>query len=486
MPARCLCRHGAGLCHHASVPAAGGARDSADLRADAAAARLVSRMHSGRRMSDERLRRIVERTATPDERRRDPDPAAPDAPLPAWCAILARVIEASRQTPTVSPAALLPSEIPFAILYEPLLFVAREELLARRGGADVPSRAAPDGQVALERLLLEELARLGERTLWASFENMRLDGGSDGSYAGFVRALLSDGLGAFFDDHAALARVWARAIVEWSASSVELLDRVAADAGALVAHLGVAAPPLVVDVVVPRAPARAGEPAPLVVTFAGGARAAYLPRSIARESALVAAVEWLTARGSLTPIDLPATIDRGSYGWIAHRDERAADGDVETAARDAGRRLALAHLFGVTDLLQERRSRWDAAAPRPVPRWRWLAVNTDGMARLPDDAPADDALDWRLVHLLDGAVTRRATLDAGFTWMYRLLVSHRARLRALGGALAERLPLFSADEASLARDRERLRETVALRRAAIESAAIAAPSEPPLSCTGSI
>lgn len=91
------------------------------------------------------------------------------------------------------------------------------------------------------------------------------------------------------------------------------------------------------------------------VTFEGGQRVIYKPRSLAPEAAFAGVVGLLEAHGLGTALRLPALLDRADHGWM----EAVEAGDCADAAALAryfdrlGASIAVLHLMQATDLHHE-------------------------------------------------------------------------------------------------------------------------------------
>jgi len=150
------------------------------------------------------------------------------------------------------------------------------------------------------------------------------------------------------------------------AATAEVLDRAARDAAALAARFGDGTPlgPLTA-LALGRSDPHHGRRTVAALTFAGGSRVIYKPRSVALETALGATLDWLREHG---PLDLPggpATLERDGYGWCRFVEGRACVGreEVDTHFRRLGALAAVLAALGATDCHADN---FVAAGPDPV------------------------------------------------------------------------------------------------------------------------
>lgn len=282
---------------------------------------------------------------------------------PNWMQSLAAAFEAYAATAQNAPQQSDPFGKLLAPL-APLICSARQRL--RDGLAALP--ATPDGvdPTSLERHLLPQLAaqlsRLSVRCAVLEMHRVRQAGTLHGAtpedqFDAFTRQIAEPQRAFdFLARYPVLARQAVIAAEQWLAVSLEFAGRLAADGQRIAAEFFQGrSPGHVVDVEGGSGDLHRGGRSVMIVTFSGGERLVYKPRSLAVESHFQGLVAWLNVRGAAHPLCTLRILDRGDYGWVEfvpHQD--AADRPaLERFYHRLGSFAALAYLLGGTDLHAE-------------------------------------------------------------------------------------------------------------------------------------
>ena len=297
----------------------------------------------------------------------DPDESANDIP-PAW---VQRVDDARRVRIPDRKGVPTPSRDAIGLdlaraMVEPLVVAALRRVLAsaariRRDHPDAPfepERATQLFEPALWNQLVTRCMKVGILELNVARVQGTLVGETpEARYADFARRLRTTDLrDRIFEEYPVLARALVTASDFWEASSVEFLERLAADAADLRAEfapgqsLG-----LLTDVVVGAGDVHRHGRSVMIAAFSSGTRVVYKPRSLAAEVQFERLVAWLNDRGQSPPLHAVQSIDRGTHGWAAF----AAQADC--ASPDAvgrfyerfGSYVALLHVLEATDFHYE-------------------------------------------------------------------------------------------------------------------------------------
>jgi type 2 lantibiotic biosynthesis protein LanM len=217
-----------------------------------------------------------------------------------------------------------------------------------------PTRAALS---TLKAVLERRLLRIASRTLALEMGAAGLRGWltsstSEGRFSQFVD-LLSDRsyVAALQSEYPWLFRVSEETCSSWLAESCDLLARINRDWDAIrrtfESQCGEAE-----VLAITEAGDRHGGRRVLIVTFAGGFRLVYKPRSLAVDQHFQILVSWLNARGQEPPLPLLRVVDRKTHGWsdFVLAAECSSRSDVAAFYKRQGAWLAVTHLLGATDL----------------------------------------------------------------------------------------------------------------------------------------
>ena len=171
--------------------------------------------------------------------------------------------------------------------------------------------------------LLERLRWMIERTLILELNISRLEGKLVGEtpearFASFIESLRSpEKADAILARYPVLETEALRHVKQWSATSLETLERFAADRGDIVRHLFAGSDPGALTVLEPgRGDRHDGGRTVAILTFGSGSKLVYKPRSLAVDSWFQELLVWLNERGARPQLLPLRVLDRGAYGWM--------------------------------------------------------------------------------------------------------------------------------------------------------------------------
>ncbi|HEX2206395.1 MAG TPA: type 2 lanthipeptide synthetase LanM, partial [Longimicrobium sp.] len=248
------------------------------------------------------------------------------APLPAWAEDLRGILAAvdgfaPQDAPLWASAELA---IPFEQALAPFVASAAEAVRARVS----IDRFGPQAWGAMERALLHRLFVVAAHTLQPEFNVFRhgrlspldrLFQATTGDvrrdvYDEFVADLLAGGWRRMMLEYPVLGRLVATLWRQWVDGTIELVERLDADAPALAEAFGIEG---VVDQVrASLSDAHRGGRMVSVLTFANGARVVYKPRDVSGEAMwerIARRFEDVAPEGELRPARV---IDRNGHGWV--------------------------------------------------------------------------------------------------------------------------------------------------------------------------
>ncbi|MBB4639441.1 type 2 lanthipeptide synthetase LanM [Longimicrobium terrae] len=279
-------------------------------------------------------------------------------PLPAWADDL-RVMLAAGDADTAPAFVDADAPIAFQDALAPFVTAASAKVQERVDFGGFTSEAR--GRV--ERALLQRLFTVAGPVLLQEFNIFRhprlsaLDRlfqvatGRIGRevYAAFVAELRAGGWRALLVRHPVLARLMSVVWRHWIDATVEMVERLRADAPALETAFG--ARGAVTGVHTGLSDAHRGGRSVSILTFSSGARVVYKPRDVAGErvwAELLAAFQDAAPAGGLRPAQV---IDRGGYGWMECVESATCDTQAEADAyhERLGILLALTYALGTND-----------------------------------------------------------------------------------------------------------------------------------------
>ena len=345
-------------------------------------------------------------------------------------------------------AGAVPAEPPsgwreaLASVFRPLVTCVRERVGQAAGGLPgIQLTPVTDG---IAEQLGYRLAALGVRALVLELNRAReagtLSGGTtEERFTDFVRQTgTSDGLARLFTKYPVLARLTGQACLYTIETSVELLQRLTEDRGAIEARFGEFG-------VLTRAGGGAGDAhargrSVRLLEFSCGRKLVYKPRPLDLHARFTEIVGWLNARVPSLELSTVDALVRPGYGWLefVERAPCADLGDVDRFYRRQGVLLALLHALDGTDVHYENLI---ARGDHPV----LVDLETLFHPSLRGTAGDDPAAE-----VLAASVQRTLLLP-------RLLVGEQAALDISGlGGRGGRLPDDRVDWAAPGTDRMRL------------------------------
>ncbi len=282
------------------------------------------------------------------------------APLP-WLATLAEAF--TRPAPESFPETV--SERPavgFLNASRPLLDTAYSRLLAgirdlaaRHPGAPFEAAAAgPLLAASLPPALLPRMSRTLVSELQIARQEGRLAGEtSEARFQSFLDRLREpEQTLTILHQYPVLARALVETVERWVEVSLELLERLAADAPDLFRVFSPDADPgPLAEISTGLGDPHRGNRTVCLFRFASGLRLVYKPKSLAVEAAFQKLLEWTGQKGFSPAFRTLRLLDRGDYGWIEFVE--AAPCSNEEAVRNfylrQGGSLALLWLLEATD-----------------------------------------------------------------------------------------------------------------------------------------
>lgn len=327
-------------------------RSQAPFADDSILARRLALDH----IDQERLYRLL---GEPPELLRD-HAGAP----PAWLVALLQAFD--RQAAT--EPSLLPDELHthqmagFLNLVAPLIANGREQL---RAGIQTLCRNKPEHPFdpqTIEELLLAGLpARLLprlSRTLVLELHVARLQGLLRGDtpeerFEHFIERLSDHETAlAILQEYPVLARQLVQCIDAWVQVSLELLQRLCSDWGAIQATFAPGSDPgILVALEGDMGDLHRGGRSVLIVTFSSGFKLVYKPKSMAVDLHFQELLAWLNQRGSHPSFRTLMVIDRGTHGWVEYvsTESCSSPAEVQRFYERQGGYLALLYALESTD-----------------------------------------------------------------------------------------------------------------------------------------
>ena len=345
------------------------------------AARKASRWRSESELLDDWLfaQRLALDGLTPDRFLRVL--ATPTADLrqhaagsPDWLRLLERTY--SQASPPLPASVEDSGGLGILELLRPLIADAHARVLAglRRIAAGAPGLCAPEDLAAsLLATLIRRLRWASERALALELHVSRLEGRLQGEtpeerFRSFVEALRQPaGALEILRRYPVLARDACRHAGQWVETTLEMMERFAADREEIVRQLGAGADPGPLAAVSTGLSDRHdGGRSVAVLAFASGLQAVYKPKSLAVDVHFQALVAWLGERGCDPPLRRLAVLDRGGYGWVEHVAARPCE-TPEEAERFHERQGAWAALFYALEATDFHHENLIAEGEHPVP-----------------------------------------------------------------------------------------------------------------------
>lgn len=244
-------------------------------------------------------------------------------------------------------------------------FMARAAVELRGAVAAARARSGLEIEGAVEAAMIAALARRLRRLVRPTLALELQVAELRGEITGETPAARSERFAARMADPAVASALWseypvlARQVTvcteQWCAASVELLSRLAAEWHEVRRSLGAPREARsLLEVSLGEGDTHRGGRSVAVLTFSGGFRLVYKPRSLAIDAHFGELLAWLADRGS-PRLRTPRVLDRGSHGWaefVAHAPCRSA-AEVERFHERQGAQLALLYALEATDFHAE-------------------------------------------------------------------------------------------------------------------------------------
>ncbi len=287
----------------------------------------------------------------------------PELPLPGWVVKLQQIFtddETLTHTSEPDSAQIEGEPILFEECLVPFIRCARADVLSAAG--DRTKALTPDGMVSLERGLLSQLSNLSRLAIGREFYIYRAERSDEDDsapttdqkiYADFIAEMLSGAFTNFLCNYSVLARSLVALTENWVESTVEFLQRMDDDKGIIFEQLFEGRDPGVISHV------RSGLSDPhhgnrtvLILTYEGGARLVYKPRSLLADMAFQSFVSWFNSQQVMPPMKEVGMLDRTTHGWMEFvaPDPCRSHSEVEQFFENAGAMLCLAYALQGTDL----------------------------------------------------------------------------------------------------------------------------------------
>lgn len=261
--------------------------------------------------------------------------ARPTGDTPDWMPTLRDAFDAMAHPAlgTHAPARVAdhgaaPTRAPVAFerLLLPFLAVGRDRLRVLAGARYV--MLADSAHHALERALLERLAHVCTRALYAAFSSFKSERRfTDAAYDDFVQHMYGGGMVAFFSEYCVAARLCASATDLWVAATHEFIERLDADLDAIATTFGSGAHPgPVTGLRASLSDPHCGGRGVLIAEWACGLSVVYKPRPLEVDALFGRLLIWASARLEGIELRPLRVLARGEYGWIElARHEPCAD-----------------------------------------------------------------------------------------------------------------------------------------------------------------
>ena len=215
----------------------------------------------------------------------------------------------------------------FLLLAEPFLLWAVDRTRARLAPLLASSSTLPFAPALADSTMLAtlagQLAPMVERTLVLEMHVARMQGDLSGDtpearFAAFAARLRRPAVRrALLAEYPVLARQLLARARQSSDALAELLERLAADWPGLVATFFPNADPGPLSAVAfGEGDTHAGGRTVAILTFAGGARIVYKPRSLRVDALFQRLLNWLNERGADPAYRLLRVLERDGYGWV--------------------------------------------------------------------------------------------------------------------------------------------------------------------------
>lgn len=319
-------------------------------------ARFLTHLH----LDEEHLLRVLSSPVTTEK-----------TPLPEWITTLEHILSESDR-PSF-PTQALPRDrcllqdhpLPFEEFFLPFIRYARKQFLSLV--PDYLHIVSEKAISTLEHQLIELLSWQAGSVVEEAFSQFRTCSGrtlpfSAESckerilYDAFLRQYQGEGLLAFFAERAVLARLLVLLVEQWIEVCAEFFQRLAADRDRIIQHFQWSqSPGLVVDL-----NARCSDPhhhgrTVFLLSFAGGQKLVYKPRSMEIDQAFFLCLVWFNAHGLSLDLKCAQILSRGTYGWMEYVEHLPCTSreEVQSDYQRAGQLICLLYMLGSIDIHNE-------------------------------------------------------------------------------------------------------------------------------------
>jgi type 2 lantibiotic biosynthesis protein LanM len=285
--------------------------------------------------------------------------------LPEWAKLLHQILQSSHRLCTVSFDELY-QRYPYLYRADPVPFEQPLTLWTEIGMLQVREQCplldkilTPAAIAQCGRLLLQRLSAISSKTFYVEFSLYRARSGWNSSSSGqeryleFIHYLGQKALADILFHYPVLARMLCSRTLSWVQTTVEFINRVAADLADLKQVAG-SEDDLgrVSSVAYGLSDSHNHGRVVFKVEFEDGSRLVYKPKSLGPDKAYYALLQWLNTEGVSTPMRVVRGLYREGYGWTECLDSAPCTSreEVERYFTRAGMLLCLTYILGGSDL----------------------------------------------------------------------------------------------------------------------------------------
>ncbi|MDB9513746.1 type 2 lanthipeptide synthetase LanM family protein, partial [Kamptonema animale CS-326] len=284
--------------------------------------------------------------------------------LPSWAETLREVLQTNVSRENLSIYRYLETEnpVPFEEFYLPFVQVGIERLTTRVN--DNYKLLSLQAQISLERSLLKELRLLCEPTLEFEFSLfsaikqsglIRLFAQAQGSsakaqYQSFIKTVTDEGLLSCLKKYNVLARLLATKLDFWVEVIEEFIERLASDLPIINSTFAKKFTS-VVEIKLGLSDAHNQGRSVIEITFDGGEKLIYKPRSLGLEVTYFDLLAWFNQHNCPLPFKLLKVINCNTYGWVEYVEHLPCESEaaVQRYYQRAGMLICLLYILGETD-----------------------------------------------------------------------------------------------------------------------------------------
>ena len=296
--------------------------------------------------------------------------------LPDWTTTLQKIIETAAQWKPQPEQTLSIHPLPFEDILLPLIYVARQKLLADVDICNLRlERLSPEAYLELERSLLMSLANFCDKTLEKEFDHFRPFGyrllglmevqtelePETTHYHAFVQHLLQDGLLTFFQKYPVLGKLIATRIDFWVESTVEFLQRLKTDTPTIQQTFqpepkgdeNLVTNPLgkVTEIRANLSDPHQRGRCVMGLTFESGLKLVYKPKNLGIDLAYQQLLEWFNQQNAPLAFKTLKVLDSSIYGWVEYVEQLPVEDESATQRfyQRSGMLLCLYYVLKTTD-----------------------------------------------------------------------------------------------------------------------------------------